>query len=275
MKYLITMGLPASGKSTWAEEYKESKVTYTGGWNKQRIYSVFIMDVDKKFKSGNKSLESIICKYLNEISYKQDEVIIDGLFTTNEDIITILNNLDIQNEDIVEVHYWKENREQCLINDQYRRNENSTISIENLPFEKIDIDLIESKAEIKVNVEYHEVCIKPQWKAFSDKYNLYLYDNEYIRSEKWSLGGSWRNCWGNSGSVSSETPVEFIVLDNLLTEICPNVSFLQYKKIYNECVETDESSEGDYYGGNVYYAYYKCDVEKLYDKLVEMNLIEM
>ena len=38
MKYLITMGLPASGKSTWAKEYQESKVTYEGGWNRRRNY---------------------------------------------------------------------------------------------------------------------------------------------------------------------------------------------------------------------------------------------
>jgi hypothetical protein len=59
-------------------------------------------------------------------------------------------------------------------------------------------------------------------------------------------------------------------LDTLLEKVAPNISFLQYKKITNECISTKDFSEGDYYGGCVYYSQYVLDVKSLFDILKEI-----
>jgi hypothetical protein len=53
------------------------------------------------------------------------------------------------------------------------------------------------------------------------------------------------------------------------------ITFLQYKKIYNNCVTTDTSSESDYYGGSTSSAFYQYEVEKLYNELSDLNLVNL
>ena len=51
-------------------------------------------------------------------------------------------------------------------------------------------------------------------------------------------------------------------------------AFIQYKRIFNECVEIFDFNENDYYGGIKYKSRYKLDVKKCYEMLLERNLIE-
>ena len=60
----------------------------------------------------------------------------------------------------------------------------------------------------------------------------------------------------------------------MLSELCPDISFLKYKKLFAECVEICEQPERDYYGGCVTYAYYQCNVERLIELLLEMEIIK-
>lgn len=59
-----------------------------------------------------------------------------------------------------------------------------------------------------------------------------------------------------------------------MEDVCPNISFIQYKRIFNECVEIEDFNESDYYGGTEYKSRYKLDVRKCYKMLRERNLIE-
>lgn len=95
---------------------------------------------------------------------------------------------------------------------------------------------------------------------------------ETIESDRWSLGGEQ---WGYSGdryNVSGEEPCNFDKLDEVLEELVPNITYLQYKKVYNACVETKEYTDRDYYSC-LEKAYYVCDAEQLYDKLEELGLL--
>ena len=62
-------------------------------------------------------------------------------------------------------------------------------------------------------------------------------------------------------------------LDNFLEKVAPNITFLQYKNITNGCVSTEEFSDGDYYGGTTYHLRYMLDVRKLYECLIEKEII--
>ena len=56
-------------------------------------------------------------------------------------------------------------------------------------------------------------------------------------------------------------------------EVCPNITLLQYKKLYNSLVSIESGCENDYYGGSTKNAYYKCNLKDLYNMLIEMGLI--
>ena len=101
-----------------------------------------------------------------------------------------------------------------------------------------------------------------------------LYNENELRSDTWCLGGSWGDCWGNTGMVSAdEQPTEFKEFDDLLMEVCPNITLLQYKKLYNSLVSIESGCENDYYGGSTENAYYKCNLKDLYNMMIEMGLI--
>ena len=54
----------------------------------------------------------------------------------------------------------------------------------------------------------------------------------------------------------------------------PDISFVDYKKLYKETVTVEEVCENDYYGGREIRYWYECDLEKLFNLLVELNIID-
>jgi hypothetical protein len=111
------------------------------------------------------------------------------------------------------------------------------------------------------------------YKKFAEKYDLELCDDRYFYSEEWSLGGTYGSWNGNKGIISpGRQPSTFVTFDKLLTEVWPDIGFLQYKILCAECVTIENREQGDYYGGSEHKAYYCCDCEKLYEWLVSNNL---
>lgn len=114
-----------------------------------------------------------------------------------------------------------------------------------------------------------------------EKYFKSLIDKSYSKKEgviiceNWCCGGSWGDCWGNSGEISPEPPPTTCkVLDDLLMEVSPDISFLKYRELYNKCVSIEEYSESDYYGGVTYYQRFVLDVKGCYEWLLENKIIE-
>lgn len=260
-KILILMGLPASGKTSWTNN---TYLEYDGSLH---------LDVDEiSNKTNNLDFGDILKNYC-EI---YEIIILDGLFLMTNDIIKVISQIasKITIENITfEIHCWSENREQCLINDKQRRNIDSSITIKNAVIEYPDIKKIKQIFNnLKIQVKEHEVYNKPDWEVFAEENNIILNDESFY-SDSWCLGGSWRNCWGDSGQVNSEPQPEFVELDSLLTKLCPNISFLQYKNIYNRCASIDEYGDSDYYGGSTSHARFVCHFPTLYRVLIENNLI--
>ena len=274
MKILILMGLPASGKTTFAKNY----IKENGSNNYARKNKRLIAHIDMDKYNGRKDKDQILKRDVASYSRsKYDEVIIDGLFLTNESIFHIIDIIknNIKNDNL-EIHYWKPDIESCLYNDQYRRNKDSAITIKNAKIEVIDKQSIQEKYSIEnINIIEHKVKRKSDLQMFIDQYHIYVNDRYEMTSSSWCLGGSWGDCWGGHGTVSAEAqPVGFEQFDSLLQEICPQITFLQYKNIYNKCVSTETSSQGDYYGGSTEHANFVCNVSILYNELVGLGLIE-
>ena len=156
----LVHGLPASGKSTWVREIV-AKDKYK---IKHRV-----LDVDEQYK------------YFERSSYKKDsfddflrsefdmtigclrseeDLIIDGLFLTNADVIKMfsmalkvyLGRANVEQFYLI-VEDWNEAREQCLINDKLRLREvKARTTIEKAPWERIDLNNVKTELETRFSV---------------------------------------------------------------------------------------------------------------------------
>lgn len=161
-----------------------------------------------------------------------------------------------------------------------------------------------SKKE-KINIKFLEalkgVCIYEKNKVYygSTKYNLltknftidgvFMADKIDKRIEKsldeiylcneWCSGGiSGGSCWDdgkedNHYATRGESEPEFTSLDNILNEICPNITYLQYKKLIAEVIKEDGYTECEYYGNSTNHSYKTILIKDLYEALKELSLL--
>lgn len=262
------MGLPGSGKTTYA---KQLKLTNSIGFKWVDLDTELKRNKEKTIKNLSHLIEFGFC------AYRETIYILDGLIHTNKQLEMIIGAV-IKNKELtdIEVHYWRENRAQCLINDKYRRNESSKISIKNLALDVPDLKILKSLFS-NISIEYHNVPIKPNWLIFADKHGLgCTIDKPYVKSNSWSTGGSHGNCWDTSISYhdGDEPLKEFKEFDALITSINENISFVTYKELYASSVSIGTKHEKDYYGGSgSNYAYYQYNVEILYSMLIDKEII--
>ena len=273
----ILMGLPGSGKTTFAEELK-NKLMKKG--NSRSVAVLSIDELRSPMRYGKKAtlreiLSGELCRYV----YKDTKnVIIDGPVFTNEDIFQMIKATAPSFHKVtVTVYRWNEDRDTCLKNDGGRREIPSANTILHAPYEEVNVEELNEKikdydAQI-VKVVNKTVYLKEGWDRYF-RHKIYVSDDKKLRSSRWCTGGSYGSCWSDHLSpVSGDDPLEFEELDNLLEEIAPNVTFLHYKKIRSQCVKTEESYERDYYGGGCSYLNWVCDLEKLYDLLEQQGYI--
>jgi hypothetical protein len=177
--------------------------------------------------------------------------------------------------------YWNEDRASCLHNDKGRRDVSAETSINNLPYEKPNFQAFPEFSQKRIQ-SMKVVRKSPAITWISeilksleyDEWNItHITDSMKLKSDDWSLGGTWGDWRGESGTVEADTPLDFEKFDKVLEVICPSITFLKYKKLMSECCSIEQNYERDYYGGGVTRAQHVCDLQKLYDCLKEMNLI--
>lgn len=308
-EFHILMGLPGSGKTYWAVHNYP-----TNYWCNHTGRMIVDLDKYKdKDKNDwvDLALNEEFKNYMEHLYICEDkkiDVCIDGPLTSYshlervvEDIIMYINRYckwrkyaDYKLSFII--HQWDENREYCLYNDKKRNREiGAAASIMYFEYTKIDdnflkvlkrhIENLSLKFSPPINInriEKIEHMVKKTttyeqiFEPLCD--NIYGHGGDeqgrYLYSEEWSLGGEWGDCWGNHGHVSGSESKDFIELDDLLEKIAPQISFIQYKKIKNHCVEQIEWHVPDYYSSGMDEACWRCDMRKLYEMLKEMNYIE-
>jgi hypothetical protein len=269
MKLIITWGLPGSGKTTFT---KEQITANSAKYNGSRIFTI---SHDECGKYGNDKTKDFISKLNSYLSSTVDILIADTLITTHDDLSNFLKQLNLKKVISIDIQFWREDRESCLWNDRYRRSDNSSITILNSPLEVPDTATIKSFCpNIRITITHNNVMRKENWQVFSDKYMIRHTDG-IVKSDSWSLGGTYGNCWNDSKSQVSGEPqlASFSEFDDLLESACPSIGFLQYKKLYNACVTTDTRGESDYYGGYIQYAFYKFNIKELFNQLIELGII--
>lgn len=260
----LLVGLPGSGKSTYAKT-ENTKST------------VAVADVDsareRLFGSQRENLSACVKEAMRGVPQNRATIIIDGLFLTNQDRINAIRAVASYYHDChCTIHVWNEDRETCLKNDGGRRASTSSNTIQHAIYEPVNTEEIQNGVAewgvTVVDVVPHTVQLKPDWQRFF-RPHVWIEDGK-LRSEEWSGGGAYGNCWHSSMSpVSAEEPLPFKALDDLLLKIVPDLTFLQYRRIQNECVTADSRYSPDYYGGGVTYNFWVCDLVKMYDILEE------
>ncbi len=261
------MGLPSSGKTTFAKELESS--------NNKLIRHIDFDDLLKRYKKEAVNWLAYLSVQFGK--WGTNTFIIDGLIHTNEQLTLVINEV-VKNKELteIELHYWEENRVQCLINDINRRDISSAFSIKTLTLDVPNLDELKLLFE-NTTMKLHKVAVKPDWLVFSDKYNLGCTINQpYLKSDSWSTGGSSGNCWDDDITYydGDEPLANFEAFDNLITSIDPTISFLTYKKLYAISCSMGEIHEDDYYGGSgSHYTYYQCNIEVLYNELVALGIL--
>ena len=312
-EFNILMGLPGSGKSYWAKNVFQ-KANYSIAEEECHIISLDnFVNVDgeriylKDALFDAYDYEEIYrtnSTMLDRYKIKTHFVCVDGLILTKKNLEEIIEytmdylRLHVKRFSAVRfnVHTWNEDRDLCLKNDEYRcaygeRIINSKTTIKNAPYEYITDDVFEqireycekfSKSNYKVRCfmvrhDVHKVTTYDLFEKYDNHCSVYPRNTKsgHMYSSEWSLGGTWGNCWDDELThVDGDSPKDFTEFDELMEEIAPDIKFMQYKKLYNECVEIQEREECDYYGGRVTYAFHVCDLKKLHNMMLEMGLIK-
>lgn len=276
----ILVGLPGSGKTYFAKSMLSQNTKYNR--------DVTVLDFDEYFKTCGYNFDNIFKKFPRNFT---KTIVADGLFLTQSEVETIIDRIGEYVETYltnkmkmssITIHQWKVDTDSCLWNDKGRRSEDSLISILNRKVEKINTNALKEKYNCTAHKILHDVVRKPKYIAMCEKYNIkpeYSYydkdrKNPYFTSNNsWVLGGTSYGWDGSEHPLSASEPENFDEFDNLMEKICPNMTFLQYKKIYRKCVEQDERSISDYYTSGSE-GYWTCNIAKLYDTLIEMGLLK-
>ena len=273
-KIVVMMGLPGSGKTYLAEEIGNM-------WD--NTYVMNLDEIREKYGFWRKEYNHKDYIFNGMESYRwQSKIVLDGLFLTNEDIfnaLTCFSEYASSGGIEVIVHRWDEDRETCLKNDGGRREKKSSGTILNAAYEDVDIGGLNDRLQkygaknVKVvEVVRHKVFLKPDWIRYFKTYVDFGKDGK-LRSERWSLGGEYGNCYGCHGYSEGEEPLEFDALDKLLDEKCPDLKYRDYREIKRKCISTEETCESEYYGGHTNYMNWVCNLKKMYDMLAELGYV--
>lgn len=110
--------------------------------------------------------------------------------------------------------------------------------------------------------------------VFFQPYGIPVGVNEHVIYMRWeSHGYSGGNCWDDSDPepYENEKP-EFKVLDLVLAELKPDISYLNYKKVQN-LIKSNENTEWEYYGNSTTYGIQYVVLSELENFLKNYSLL--
>lgn len=305
------MGLPGSGKTTYARYHKYARRDYMGEIVSEDYLDIVplntydnynsrigIIDLDMIFQEYGDALRNkdgvvtssklglaIHKKYGSSIMYNLGgctDIFVDGLILNHKDCKLIIDTFlfgriasSVPDIDTIIIDFWTPDIDVCLWNDKGRRDKLSKETIMNVKLTRPNIGVLRDEygKDLKIEFVKHDVVRKPEYRMFFDNIQGVEIFGNYFYSDTWSLGGE---AWGWDGSkrrISPEEPLnEFKEFDMILTQICPNITFLQYKKAYNYSVTTEELTNSDYYSRTTSMRYV-CDIRKLMSALKDLGVI--
>lgn len=249
----LMMGLPSSGKSTYAQS---RVIPYSR--------DTYVLDLDKKNWSDATILSSVKKQLA---SYKS--VIIDMLLTSNEDCLSLLKYLKDGIDESISfvVHFWPEDKENCIKNDNLRvkRQLRKKSSIATINFCELDDPRSSKEIKQRAQIKTHEVFKQTVFHELAFKQSL----NGKLRSSSWCLGGTGRNYMGDTFPIHGESTKEFDELDYLLLNTWPNIGLLQYKQV-KRLAKIIEKDDSDYYSRTMS-AYWEIDLVEMYELIDKLK----
>ena len=308
-KFVLVHGLPGSGKTTLLRKLVNEKIKNhdDAEYLDVDLYRGGKPDLDSKLRDTI-MYNNFDRRHNSDIwygfDYNKATVYVDMLCLTNNDLVDLIyalikryiHTVDAKKFDFTILDF-DSNRELCIKNDMIRSFANPSRSakatIETETFEEVDVELITSLVAEQVATGINTTCefnVKtkkvPIWNSDEassyERIKAYVYgaanaldgivENNILRGESWIIGGKEWSYTGAEWSVGGQEPKNFDTFDNMMTALCPNISFLNYKKVCKECCKIEEFHEHDYYS-----SYEKnrwiCDLDKLVSILDELKLI--
>lgn len=117
-------------------------------------------------------------------------------------------------------------------------------------------------------------------KIVEEIYDEYDEDKKrYLYSDKWLVRGTQRyytnSNWDSAyRSIEGEEAItEFKQFDKMLEQMCPLLTFTDYKELKKVAVDIEEIDEDDYYTCATYKRW-RCDLDKLEEYLKSKNYIK-
>lgn len=281
---MILMGLPGSGKTKYALGILEDEIDRLEGVYDAKYTTYLELKNELKGENGRGKIEDLqhVIK-LNLLSYERSDLILDGCILTNEELKVVINRiLDSKPFGRIEIHYWEPNQT-LLKRKQYKGMESALPKLETVNKGWLtgetgfpNIELIKH-ATVEVD--------KDDYLFFANKHGLALKSNDengitdrkYLQSDFWMGSSSYYDHsdegWKDTGHVGKPLAL-FVEFDALLMEICPFISFSQYKKLYENTVTIVTQDESDYYTPNEY-TFYSCNIDELLKHLVSMGFYDL
>jgi hypothetical protein len=139
----------------------------------------------------------------------------------------------------------------------------------------MNLEQIVSVATSLVNKNY-DCRIGVNGIRFKNYYELgKFHETDLVVTWAWSTGGySGGSCWGDEAQPYSTDngPPEVDVLDTLMEQIAPNISFIVYKNIRSKLIKPFNYSESEYYGNYTDYSGRAFSLNELYVELTNAGL---
>lgn len=304
-KFVLVHGLPGSGKTTLLKNLVNKKIKSNEDAEYLDLDSMRYgkQDLDSKIRDAimyNDYDRRHNSDIWHSFDLKKSIVYVDMLCLTNNDLAVLIYALIKRYIYIIDekkfdftILDFDSNRELCIKNDMIRSfvdpSRSAKATIETETFEEVDVDLITSlvangiNTTCDFNVKTKKVPVWNSDEASSyERIKAYVYgaantlgcivENNILRGESWIIGGEEWSYTGEEWPVGGQESEEFNTFDKILEGICPNISFLNYKKVRKECCKIEEYYEHDYYS-----SYEKnrwiCDLDKLASILDELKLI--
>lgn len=126
---------------------------------------------------------------------------------------------------------------------------------------------------------YPEPTRRYSYSTRKEKVDKKDYPTEALYFSCYKGGISGGSCWDEGDSdphyySSSNEKISYESLDNLLEELCPDISFLQYRKIQALMTDVDIWTECEYYGNTSDYEFQTLPLKPLYELLVELGYLK-
>ncbi len=130
--------------------------------------------------------------------------------------------------------------------------------------------------EADLGYEFEDTVYEKPYNHFNK--GRILKEGREFYSVKWEVGGSTGgNCWnGQSKRYSVSTPEpDFEIFDQVLELFCPNLTFLQYKKLTRVVLLKDTELDREWYGNYTEYGVKKVYLDDLHKYLEKEGLLDV